>query len=65
MDKFAAELLIPSRLFLQKYINIMDYSRNDIGYTVTYLSVYFEVEKDKIIKRIDELEKGWGNFCFL
>ena len=43
----------------------MDYSRNDIGYTVTYLSVYFEVEKDKIIKRIDELEKGWGNFCFL
>ena len=56
MDKFAAELLMPSRLFLQKYINIMDYSRNDIGYTVTYLSVYFEVEKDKIIKRIDELE---------
>lgn len=65
VDKFAAELLMPSRLFLQKYINIMDYSRNDIGYTVTYLSVYFEVEKDKIIKRIDELEKGWGNFCFL
>lgn len=56
VDKFAAELLMASRLFLQKYINIMDYSRNDIGYTVTYLSVYFEVEKDKIIKRIDELE---------
>lgn len=58
VDKFAAELLMPSRLFLQKYINIMDYSRNNIVFTVTYLSVFFEVEKEKIIKRITEIIEG-------
>ena len=57
-DKFAAELLMPSRLFLQKYINIMDYSRNNIVFTVTYLSVFFEVKKEKIIKRIAEIIEG-------
>lgn len=57
-DKFAAELLMPSRLFLQKYINIMDYSRNNIVFAVTYLSVFFEVEKEKIIKRIAEIIEG-------
>lgn len=58
VNKFAAELLMPSRLFLQKYINIMDYSRNNIVFTVTYLSVFFEVEKEKIIKRITEIIEG-------
>lgn len=58
VDKFVAELLMPSRLFLQKYINIMDYSRNNIVFTVTYLSVFFEVEKEKIIKRITEIIEG-------
>ena len=58
VDKFAAELLMPSRLFLQKYINIMDYSRNNIVFTVTYLSVFFEVKKEKIIKRIAEIIEG-------
>lgn len=58
VDKFAAELLMPSRLFLQKYINIMDYFRNNIVFTVTYLSVFFEMEKEKIIKRITEIIEG-------
>lgn len=45
-------------IFLQKYINIMDYSRNNIVFTVTYLSVFFEVKKEKIIKRIAEIIEG-------
>lgn len=44
-DRFAAELLMPARLFLQKYLNIMNYSKQDIDYTITYLSTYFEVKK--------------------
>lgn len=44
-DRFAAELLMPTRLFLQKYLNIMNYSKQDIDYTITYLSTYFEVKK--------------------
>ena len=44
-DRFAAELLMPTRLFLQKYLNIMNYSKQDFDYTITYLSIYFEVKK--------------------
>ena len=53
-DRFAAELLMPTRLFLQKYLNIMNYSKQDIDYTITYLSTYFEVKKDSV-KKIREV----------
>lgn len=54
-DRFAAELLMPARLFMQKYLNIMDYSQNNIEYTIAYLSTYFEVKKGSIRKRIKEV----------
>lgn len=54
-DRFAAELLMPARLFLQKYLNIMNYSKQDIDYTITYLSTYFEVKKGSVKKRIREV----------
>lgn len=51
---------MPTRLFLQKYLNIMNYSKQDIDYTITYLSTYFEVKKDSVkkIREVIEVNRG-------
>lgn len=54
-DRFAAELLMPSRLFLGQYINAMRVSGNNRRYTISYLSDYFETKKTSIEKRIKEV----------
>ena len=54
-DRFAAELLMPARLFMQRYMKIMDYSKYDLTYTISYLATYFEVKKGSVRKRIKEV----------
>ena len=54
-DRFAAELLMPSELFLRKYIKAMEASDFNKKYIVSYLATFFKTKKSSIIKRIDEV----------
>nr|WP_302140143.1 ImmA/IrrE family metallo-endopeptidase [uncultured Schaedlerella sp.] len=54
-DRFAAELLMPSHKFLNRYIYAMEKSKYNRRYTISYLSSYFEVKKTSIAKRIEEV----------
>lgn len=54
-DRFAAELLMPAPLFLERYIHAMDKSNCNRRYTISYLSNYFEVKKSSVEKRIKEV----------
>lgn len=54
-DIFAAELLMPSELFLRKYIKAMEASDFNKKYIVSYLATFFKTKKSSIIKRIDEV----------
>lgn len=53
-DRFAAELLMPHRLFCNQYRRVMNAAMNDKRYAIPYLSKYFEVKKGGIEKRILE-----------
>lgn len=53
-DRFAAELLMPHRLFCNQYRRVMNAAMNDKRYAIPYLSKYFEVKKKSIEKRILE-----------
>lgn len=54
-DRFAAELLMPSKIFLTHYIKAMSLSENNITYTITYLSKLFGTKQSSIKKRMKEL----------
>ncbi len=54
-DRFAAELLMPSQLFLKQYVRAMEVSDFDKKYTVSYLSNYFKTKKSSVERRINEV----------
>ena len=54
-DRFAAELLMPTKLFCKQYIKAMDASNYNLRYTIEYLSNYFKTKKSSVERRIDEV----------
>lgn len=54
-DRFAAELLMPAREFLRRYIQAMTASNNDSVYTISYLTDFFGVKQTSVRKRISEV----------
>lgn len=53
-DLFAAELLMPEILFVEKYDDVMDKTK-DIKFTIDFLSKYFKTKPSSIKKRIREV----------
>lgn len=53
-NRFAAELLMPKKLFIKQYNSAMDES-NSRFYTIKYLARYFQVKESSIEKRIYEV----------
>lgn len=53
-NRFAAELLMPIKLFVEQYNYAMKKSNNRI-YTVKYLARYFQVKETSVEKRIYEV----------
>lgn len=53
-DRFAAELLMPSNLFIEQY-NIAMEENNSRAYIIKYLSEYFQTKMSSIEKRIIEV----------
>ena len=54
-DRFAAELLMPKKIFLSQYIKAMKKSNYNDDYTITYLSELFKVKESCIKRRIQEV----------
>lgn len=54
-DRFAAELLMPTKLFYRQYLKAMEASDYNIRYTIAYLSNYFKTKKTSIERRIEEV----------
>lgn len=54
-DRFAAELLMPSKLFLKQYVKAMEASDFNRKYTVSYLATFFKTKISSIERRIDEV----------
>jgi hypothetical protein len=54
-DYFARSILMPLRYFNLCYTAVYEFSKQDIGYTTTILSQYFNVTKNKVSKRIADL----------
>lgn len=54
-DRFAAEILMPSELFLKKYIKAMEASDFNKKYTISYLATFFKTKKSSVQRRIDEV----------
>lgn len=54
-DRFAAELLMPSDIFQEKYFKAMEASDYNRKYTILYLSNFFQTKKSSIKRRIDEV----------
>lgn len=54
-DRFAAEILMPKKVFLMEYIRAMKFSNYSKEYTITYLSRLFKVKESSIFRRIDEV----------
>ena len=54
-DRFAAELLMPTKLFYRQYLKAMVASDYNIRYTISYLSNYFKTKKSSIERRIEEV----------
>lgn len=55
-DRFATEILMPSKLFTSKYKRVFDLSFQDMTYTLNYLSDYFQTKVSCIKRRINELK---------
>lgn len=53
-NRFAAELLMPKKLFIKQYNSAMDES-NSRFYTIKYLARYFQVKESSVEKRIHEV----------
>jgi len=54
-DRFAAELLMPTKLFYRQFLKAMEASDYNKRYTIAYLSNYFKTKKSSIERRIDEV----------
>ena len=54
-DRFAAELLMPTKLFCRQYLRAMEASDYNLRYTISYLAKYFKTKKSSIERRIDEV----------
>lgn len=54
-DRFAAELLMPSDIFQEKYFKAMEASDYNRKYTILYLANFFQTKKSSIKRRIDEV----------
>lgn len=54
-DRFAAELLMPSKIFLRQYVRAMEAFDYNKKYVISHLSAYFKTKKSSIQRRIDEL----------
>jgi len=58
-NRFAAELLMPLKLFVEQYNYAMEKSDNRI-YTIKYLAKYFQVKEASVEKRIYEVLYNGG-----
>lgn len=54
-DRFAAELLMPTKLFRRLYSRAMDASDGDLTYTISFLAKYFKTKRSSVKRRIDEV----------
>ena len=54
-DRFAAELLMPTKLFRRLYLRAMDASDCNLRYTISYLARYFKTKKSSVERRINEV----------
>ena len=54
-DRFAAELLMPTKLFRRLYLRAMDASDCNLRYTISYLAKYFKTKRSSVERRIDEV----------
>lgn len=54
-DRFAAELLMPMRVFMKRYVQVMELADNSEEYCVSYLARLFGVKKSCVRKRIHEV----------
>jgi len=54
-DRFAAELLMPAKLFRRLYARAMDAFDDDLGYTISFLAKYFKTKKSSVERRICEV----------
>lgn len=55
-DYFSRSLLMPLKNFTSYYNELMDISDNDNDFTINTLSMIFKVTRNKINKRIEDLE---------
>lgn len=54
-DRFAAQLLMPAKLFYRQYLRALEVSDYNRRYVIVYLSDYFETKRSSIEKRIQEV----------
>lgn len=54
-DRFSAELLMPSRLFLKQYVKAMEASDYNKDFTISHLAKFFKVKASSIERRINEV----------
>ena len=54
-DRFAAELLMPSDLFLKIYVKAMEIYDCNRKHVISYLSTFFKTKRSSIERRIDEV----------
>lgn len=54
-DRFAAELLMPTKLFRRLYLRAMDASDDDLEYTVSFLTKYFKTKRSNVKGRLSEV----------
>ena len=56
-DRFAAELLMPKKIFSVEYVRAMKFSNYSKEYTITYLSELFKVKESSVLRRIAEVRE--------
>ena len=56
-DYFARSILMPLKYFNSCYNAVKDFSKNDTNYVIDVLSTFFDVTKNKVSKRINDLEE--------
>ncbi len=54
-DRFAAELLMPKKVFLAEYTKVMELTDYEKAYAIPYLSKIFGVKETSISRRIQEV----------
>lgn len=54
-DRFSAELLMPSNIFLRQYVKAMEASDCNKNFTISHLAKFFKVKSSSVDRRIDEV----------